>query len=103
MIDSVPRRRRGPFVALMVGGLAVGGFAVVVGSDVTPKALATKSGADEGLAKVKMFGPGGGDRAGIGSRGWFVDLDVDFRLPLEKTGYDPTQDRLRGDRCRQER
>lgn len=43
------------------------------------------------LAHVEMLAPANGDRAGIGGRGWFVDLDVDFRLPLEKTGYDPTR------------
>ncbi|BAU49654.1 hypothetical protein SVA_3106 [Sulfurifustis variabilis] len=37
--------------------------------------------------KVKMFAPENGSHAGIGGRGWFVDLAVEFRTPLAQTGF----------------
>ena len=43
--------------------------------------------AQERLAEIKMFAPANGDRVGIGGRGWFVDLAVDFDVPLERTGF----------------
>lgn len=36
--------------------------------------------------KVRMFAPENGSHAGIGGRGWFVDLALEFRTPLENTG-----------------
>jgi hypothetical protein len=37
--------------------------------------------------KLEMLAPENGDRAGIGSRGFFVDLEAEFDAPLEKTGF----------------
>ncbi len=37
--------------------------------------------------KLKMFAPENGSRAGIGGRGWFVDLAIDFRTPLANSGF----------------
>jgi len=36
---------------------------------------------------VKMFAPAKGDRAGLGGRGWFVDLMVNFEKGLESSGF----------------
>lgn len=36
---------------------------------------------------VKMFAPGQGDHAGIGGRGWFVDLALNYDKPLANTGF----------------
>jgi hypothetical protein len=40
---------------------------------------------------VKMFAPAKGDHVGIGGRGWFVDLAIDFDTTLEKTGFSALQ------------
>lgn len=84
-------RRRAGLAALAVSALTVG-TGLALGTDGSPVAVAHKGQPERNLAQVDLFAPGDGDQAGIGSRGWFVDLDVDFRLPLEKTGYDPTQE-----------
>lgn len=41
--------------------------------------------------EVKMFAPASGDRVGIGGRGWFVDLAVQFDTPLANTGFSDFQ------------
>lgn len=43
--------------------------------------------AEEKAAQIKMFAPKNGDRAGVGGRGWFVDLAVRFDVPLANTGF----------------
>lgn len=40
---------------------------------------------------VEMFAPAPGDRVGIGGRGWFVDLALQFETPLHKTGFSTFQ------------
>ena len=42
-------------------------------------------------AKLQMFAPENGDRAGIGSQGFFVDLEAEFDVPLAKTGFNGLQ------------
>jgi hypothetical protein len=37
--------------------------------------------------KVKMFAPEDGHHVGIGGRGWFVDLEVEYDAPLAVTGF----------------
>ena len=36
---------------------------------------------------VEMFAPDNGDRVGLGGRGWFVDLAIEFSDSLESTGF----------------
>lgn len=36
---------------------------------------------------IEMFAPADGDRVGLGGRGWFVDLAIEFDTSLEKTGF----------------
>lgn len=43
--------------------------------------------AEERVAEIKMFAPENGRRVGIGGFGWFIDLEIDFDLPLERTGF----------------
>jgi hypothetical protein len=38
-----------------------------------------------------MFAPKGGDHAGVGGFGWFIDLAVEFDVPLERTGFNGFQ------------
>ena len=42
-------------------------------------------------AEIKMFAPKSGDRVGIGGRGWFVDLAIEFETPLAQTGFSDFQ------------
>jgi hypothetical protein len=41
--------------------------------------------------QVEMFAPANGDRAGIGGRGWFVDLAIIYDKPLAGTGFTISQ------------
>ena len=43
--------------------------------------------AQERAAEIKMFAPEGGHRVGVGGFGWFVDLAIEFDVPLERTGF----------------
>lgn len=43
--------------------------------------------AEERVAEIKMFAPEGGHRVGVGGFGWFVDLEIEFDVPLERTGF----------------
>jgi hypothetical protein len=43
--------------------------------------------AEERLAEIKMFAPENGHRVGIGGFGWFIDLEIEFDVPLERTGF----------------
>ncbi len=47
--------------------------------------------AGEKVAEVEVFAPENGHRAGIGSQGWFIDLEAEFDLPLERTGFSGLQ------------
>ncbi len=37
--------------------------------------------------KVQMFAPAKGDHVGIGGRGWFVDLAIQYPTTLDNTGF----------------
>ena len=69
-------------VALIVG------IPVGAGADSGP---GDAGGAPSGGAHVKIFAPHSGDQAGLGSRGWFVDLRADFDVPLARTGFTDLQ------------
>ena len=43
--------------------------------------------AEERSAEIKMFAPTNGQRVGVGGFGWFVDLAVEFDVPLAQTGF----------------
>lgn len=45
---------------------------------------------DAGI-EIEMFAPANGDRAGIGGRGWFVDLAITYPTPLANTGFTTSQ------------
>ena len=42
-------------------------------------------------AEIKMFAPVNGQRVGVGGFGWFVDLAIDFDVPLKQTGFTGVQ------------
>lgn len=64
-----------PFARVLAAGLVV--------------ALASPALADD--VHVKMFAPHNGDRAGVGGRGFFVDLGIQYDGPLERTGFTAPQ------------
>lgn len=70
------------FVALM---------GIAVGTDATRASEKTKDDNDEKPVYVKLFAPADGDRAGIGGRGWFVDLALQFSTSLDNTGFSAFQ------------
>lgn len=37
--------------------------------------------------KVEMFAPEKNHRVGIGGRGWFVDLEIEYDVPLDQSGF----------------
>jgi len=43
--------------------------------------------ADDEKVKIKMFAPENGDRVGVNGFGWFVDLKIEFDVPLPQTGF----------------
>jgi len=47
--------------------------------------------ADGKSAHVDIRAPHNGDQAGIGGRGWFVDLEIAFKVPLDQTGFSDFQ------------
>ena len=42
---------------------------------------------DDQPVEIKMFAPGNGDHAGIGGRGWFVDLAIVYDKTIAGTGF----------------
>jgi len=36
---------------------------------------------------IEMFSPERGHRVGIGGRGWFVDLEIEYDVPLARSGF----------------
>jgi hypothetical protein len=64
--------------------LALAGAAMAVGGG----AATVPAAADDNLVNVKMLAPRNGDRVGVGGRGWFVDLEIEFAVDsVAKTGF----------------
>jgi hypothetical protein len=40
-----------------------------------------------GAADIHLFAPSSGDRAGLDSKGFFIDLKADMNLPLARSGF----------------
>lgn len=74
MEQSVQKRRS---TAALIGGLLLAAVPWLAGS----------AAAEDKAVEIKMFAPENGDRVGIGGRGWFVDLELEFKAPLERTGF----------------
>lgn len=60
-------------VLVTTGALAVAATAAVSGA-----VAVADSGRDDNPVRLEVFSPRGGDDAGVGGRGWFVDLAVDY-------------------------
>jgi hypothetical protein len=46
-----------------------------------------ESGGGGGSANIHLFTPTSGDRAGLESKGFFIDLKADMNLPLARSGF----------------
>ena len=62
-------------------------FATTVAIVAAACLLPIASHAEERAAEVKMFAPTNGQKVGVGGFGWFVDLAVEFDVPLAQTGF----------------
>lgn len=62
--------------------------ALIVASVLPASAVATSV---DRPVEIKMFAPENGHRVGIGGRGWFVDLELEFDTPLVNTGFSDFQ------------
>lgn len=62
-------------------------FATTVATVAAACLLPIASHAEERAAEVKMFAPTNGQKVGVGGFGWFVDLAVEFDVPLAQTGF----------------
>lgn len=80
-IDRILPRRT---AAVLVAAASVAGAAGITATtaDAAPKHHASKP-----PVKVELFSPAPGDRAGIGSKGWFVDLAARYNGGLGVTGF----------------
>ncbi len=48
------------------------------------------------LVKVEMFAPENGHQVGINGAGWFVDLEIEFKVPLAQSGFTVNADNQPG-------
>jgi len=62
-------------------------LASFIGLSVTSTLVKADEDKDDKAVTVEMFAPAKGDHAGIGGRGWFVDLAVIYDTPLATTGF----------------
>jgi len=46
---------------------------------------------DKNSVKIDIFAPANGDHAGVGGRGWFVDLALEFPGDLQSSGFSEFQ------------
>lgn len=54
--------------------------------------ISTTGYADSRAVKIEMFAPENGHNVGIGGRGWFVDLAIEYKTPLAQTGFTSNAD-----------
>jgi hypothetical protein len=70
------------FVAMGAAALLIAAAGVTAGAvNAAPHAEKDKP------VKIEMFAPANGDRVGIGGKGYFVDLALQFEAPLQATGF----------------
>lgn len=72
----------------MITAIGAIAFAITTMATSMTPALASPQADSDKPVKIEMFAPHQGDRVGIGGKGWFVDLEVDFKnKPLAATGF----------------
>jgi len=96
--SRTPRRPRRPRRALRAGAVAalagLAGLATITAvapADRDGASGARGHGAGDGPVHVRLVAPRPGDRAGLGSKGWIVDLAVRFPGDLGSTGFTAEQ------------
>jgi len=86
---QILRRRRALAVAITAAA-ASASIAYGAGSGPLYAGASGGSGAasgEGGSANIHLFTPTSGDRAGLESKGFFIDLKADMNLPLERSGF----------------
>lgn len=67
------------------------GFSVIKAAPALPVGLRTSAVQEakntEMPVTVKMFSPENGHNVGLGGTGWFVDLEIEYAVPLAATGF----------------
>lgn len=77
--------------APLVAAAAIATLAYTTGGPTVATAKEDKRSSDRTPAEVEVLAPESGHHAGIGGKGWFVDLEVEFDTPLEATGFTAEQ------------
>jgi hypothetical protein len=90
---SIGHRRSSKVTVATAGaaGVLLAGYGLTTLSSAS---AAGTPGTDSGSAHVTVFAPDGGDNAGIGGKGWFVDMRVDYKGGLAASGF--THEQLTG-------
>lgn len=87
-MSSLLRRKARLFLAVAAGATLTALIGVATSGPETASADRGERPDDGKVAKVEVFAPEDGYRAGLGCVGWFIDLAVDFEgVPLERTGF----------------
>ena len=71
--------------------LSVMMLASFIGLSFTSTLVKADEDKDDKSVTVEVFAPAKGDHAGVGGRGWFVDLAVTYDTPLANTGFSSFQ------------
>lgn len=69
-------------LGLLLFGLLASAFNPIAFSD-----HMTKVKDKQKKVNIEMFAPEKRHQVGLGGRGWFVDLEIEFKAPLEATGF----------------
>jgi len=76
----------------MKKNLAVVGLSVLASVITMSSSTAAGERKHKKPVSIEMFAPEKNHNVGLGGRGWFVDLEVEFDVPLEQTGFTTNED-----------
>jgi hypothetical protein len=79
---QILRRRRALAMAITA---AAASASIAYGAGSGPLDASAQGGGGSG--NIHLFAPSSGDRAGLDSKGFFIDLKADLNLPLERSGF----------------
>src|SRR3954467_752910 len=80
---QIIRRRRALAMAITA---AAASASIAYGAGSGPLS-ASASGGGGGSGNIHLFAPNSGDRAGLESKGFFIDLKADLNVPLARSGF----------------
>ncbi len=56
-------------------------------SSLLPAVVTASGGKEKHSVNIEMFSPERGHHVGIAGRGWFVDLEIEYEVPLARSGF----------------